>query len=805
MTRHTLEARVVAAPLTLQRVGGLPGDVLDIVSDQMRSALLEHQETARGLDELAPRLSEALYEVVPQLEDKRARRQLLANRRLIHKSCVVGWAPGVRDLVHRLLAPERQADLGRWEDLSGHAADVAAEIGRLVEADRELVGHRLTYAREVAGYLESLAVVAPDWSRWAGGNARAGGRAKSRRTELMYAMRSAAKTSPLSGLTTVRVAGSRGEGRATSRVSCQDAVGVLYGLALSDETAGSLTYRAAECTMTGPTADAGLMMVSLPAFRNGLVYREDQVVGSSSVSQWLDALGSRRLDYDEVTSALGGTRPRTRFTRLLEAGVVRPVRPWAPQEDPFAVMSRLPHLSEEAAGRLGRVSRAGAAVATGDVGERLALIDDVTLLLDGQFTDMARPAPAGSIYEDRETPSHLSPQGPALTDGVLEALAATIRPYLFRSHAYDLLVERLVAEVGVGGSCDDPLAFLMRMCANEDGDMGLMAAQMRDLRLGDDPGERAWLPVGPTSAAASVGLYVQSWPVHDQQDPALVVNQIGTGTGSLFARFHRLLGAGLTDAIREHIAGLWSASTCYELRVWTDVNTVQAACSGILPALQLPGEPLEPGGLNLQDCRLVHDPDLGTVDLLGPDGNAIGIAYLGLLPSFQLPSLARWLTILSDPWVNLFAPCDKQGPFVGPPQFDVGQEVIVEPREVFGTVVTRRASWTMRLESLPPTDGADEVSLLLAFNALRAVHGIPEEVYIHQATSGALGAGNTRKPLWVNLASVDTLRVLGSWLSPHLTHLRLVEALPRRADYQICDEPGRTYVSEDVTLVRWSR
>ncbi|MGV8973582.1 MAG: hypothetical protein ACOH10_14770 [Rhodoglobus sp.] len=804
MSLDVLGTGVVAAPLTLQRVGGLPADVLDIVSDRLRSVLLEHRKAVLGLDDLALRLGDALYAVIPRFEDKRLRRQVLRIRRLVHQRSGLQWEPGIRDALDQELEPGQRADLDRWDVLSNQAARAAAELGPLVENDHRLVVEQLAYAFEAAGYAESLALVAADWSRWAATSAKHGG-AKSRRTELLYAMRSAAKTSPLSGLTTVRVAGSRGAGRATSRVSCQDAVGVLYGLAASSETASSLRYRAAESVLSGPAADASLMMVSLPAFRNGLVYRDDQVVRSSSVLRWLDALGIDELGYDEVTRALGGTRPRTRFTRLLEAGVLRPVRPWAPGEDPFVAMSELPHLPAEIAGRLRQVSRSGEAIAEEGVRERLALIDGVAKLLDGQFADMARPSPAGSIYEDRETPAHLSPEESCLTEEVLGSLASTIRPHLFRSHAYDLLVERLVAEVGVGGTCNDPLTFFMRMCVDEDGDSGLLAAQMLDLRMRDDPGERAWLPVSPTSAAPHVGVYLQSWAARDPHDATLVVNQLGTGTGSLFARFHGLLGTELADAIREHIAGLWSASTCYELRVWTDVNTVQSACSGLLPALQLPGEPIEPDGLSLQDCKLVHDPVLDTVALLGTDGEPVGIAYLGLLPSFQLPSLARWLTILSDPWVNLFAPCDKQSPFAGPPRFADGQQVVHEPRQFSGQVVTRRASWTLRRASVPPTDGTDEVGLLLAFDAIRAAHAIPEEVYAFQATTGATRGGDTRKPLWVNLSSVDAIRMLGSWISPDATHLRLVEALPTRSQYQVRDDQGRKFVSEEVALLRWSR
>lgn len=787
------------SPLVLERVGGLPAEVLDVVGPATRRTLAEHRETQTALDELAARLSDALYLVVPQVPDARQRRRVLRNRRRIHQHQAVDWDGPTRQLVDSLLSPEGRRALRRWDELCGRSVRLRTEIGVHVGADRERVRALLDGALAVPGYEESLAVVAPDWRRWAGSAAK-GRDAKSRRTELMYAMRSAAKTSPLSGLTSVRVAGTHGTGSAVSRVAMQDAVGLLYGLASTSPE--SVRFCAAERVSV---RDGGLAMVSLPAFRNGLVYREDQVVRSGSIDLWLDVLGPGELGHEDVMSALGGEQTRNRVARLVESGVLRPVRPWAPQEDPFAALSELPGLHEAVAERLREVGECGAAIATSGTSERLELMARIQELLQDQFADIARPSPAGTVYEDRQTRPSIAPSTVAHARAALTTVAASIRPRIFRSHAYDLLVSRLVARAGVGGSCD-ALPFLMDMCADEDGDAELMASHLRDVVASADPGDRAWLPVGRSSVKPHVGLYVQSWSATGPGEPSVVVNQVGTGTGSLFARFHGLLGAPVAEAIRDHVEHAWGSSRCYELRVWSDVNTAQAAGSGLLPALVLPGEPGSADDLHLADCRLVHEPRDGTVDLVGADGQVVGVVYLGLLPSFQLPALARWLTILSDQWVNLSVQSDRRSPWAAPPALDDEPGVAFEPRVTEGPVVLRRASWTVRRDALPSLTGPDDVERLVEFDAFRTKFGIPEEVFVHKIATGySAGAGmhDARKPLWVNLASVDALSMLAGWIPGPVTSVRLTEALPGRSQYTVEDDEGRRYVSENVALVRW--
>ena len=68
---------------------------------------------------------------------------------------------------------------------------------------------------------------------------------------------------------------------------------------------------------------------------------------------------------------------------------------------------------------------------------------------------------------------------------------ALVRPQLFRSHVYDMIVDAFVREFGAGGVCRDPLGFLMRLSVERDGDPALFAAQMSDLRCAGDLGRCA--------------------------------------------------------------------------------------------------------------------------------------------------------------------------------------------------------------------------------------------------------------------------------------------------------------------------
>ncbi|MEZ5094791.1 MAG: hypothetical protein R2731_00805 [Nocardioides sp.] len=388
----------------------------------------------------------------------------------------------------------------------------------------------------------------------------------------------------------------------------------------------------------------------------------------------------------------------------------------------------------------------------------------------------------------------------------LRHLAELVRPAVFRSHVYDLVVQRFVAEHHSGGWCRDALGFLMRGSVERDADRDLQRAMGADFEARSAPGERAWLPVGVTSIGPHAGVMYQvaTGPLGDPEQPVTVVNNFGSGTGSLLARFAHLLGEEFRGQLEDHIRGAWADLPVRELTLWTEANTAQAECSGILPPLLVPGEPDAPDGLALQDCGLAHDPVTDTLALTDPRGEPFGLTYLGLTPRHLLQGYLRLLGVLADPWINGSPHSDytvTKYALLAELSTDHVEEL---PRVVQRGLVTRRRSWVVPRGMLPDIDGSDR-DLCLAASRLREEHGMPEEVFIHQL--GGFGAPMTglRKPTWTSWSSPTCLRVALGTLAPQTAHVRVVEALPASTGHVQRDPDGRPRATEHCQLLAWPR
>jgi hypothetical protein len=428
-----------------------------------------------------------------------------------------------------------------------------------------------------------------------------------------------------------------------------------------------------------------------------------------------------------------------------------------------------------------------------------------------------RSEPSEVWYEDAVTGLRLPPVlDEAETAGELRRLGAAIRPRLFRSHLYDELVRRFVAEYGRGGVCDDVLGFAMRCGAETDRDPEMERAMGLDLAAREDPGERAWLPVGPSSAPPSTAVLFQriegargAGGGDGAGHPRLVVNQFNPGTGGLLARFKELLGDGFAHALRSHVRRCWPhAEHHHELVLWTECSTAQAQSSGLLPPLTLPGELDAPGALDLTRTRLVHDPREDTLTLLAPDGLPVAVAYTGLVPAHLFPKFARFLSVLADPWVNGSPLADYRMPFQLPRD---PERVVALERRTLGRTVTRRASWIVPVDQLPLPDREDakdggDVAAVAAADAFRRAHGMPRELfaYLLPAKAAGMSPGHDRKPLWISLDSAVSLDVLAHWITPDTVHLRLVEALPAHDQHPLRDEDGDRRAAEHAVLLHWA-
>ncbi|QWF82044.1 lantibiotic dehydratase family protein [Amycolatopsis sp. CA-230715] len=797
----------------LVRVAGLDSSALDAVVPRVAEELAAVRSAERRLDTHAGPVIDVLFGLVPKLDDDvPLRREVLAGKRRVNRRAELGWGTGTRERLRARISAGDVNLVAEWDELIRSRGELMAELTGALARHRASALEGLREVLRDKGFLESLAIAAPDWIRYGRPHERGFDNPRELQTLYSYVARAALKTSPFSGLTTVGLGGRRGSGRSGNRTSATVAYLALLRLARSETTAPLLDYRPAVIRDGGAGEPAGVLVHSELVLAEGTVWRQDRVVEADHALRWISGFAGRdRVSYREVLEAVGGQRPFARFRRLLDSGVIHPVVPWRRCEAPLPVLADLVRgtESEIPADDLALAHDLGARSGDGDVAARAAAGARIAKVTEGwAIRQEAGGRPSGLVYEDRETDLELP--DPRLFSAVgddLSALGAKIRPKLFRSHVYDFLLERFVAEFGAGGCCVDPLGFLMRQMVERDSNPGYDMATAADQRTRTgDPGERAWLPVGPTSAPPNAGVMFQleadSYEAVLAGGHRLVVNNFGAGTGGMFARFRGLLGEEFSARLAEHIARCWSGVPCRELVPWTECNTAQAECAGILPPLLVPGELTTSGASTLDDTVLVHDAGTNTLSLCDRAGAPFGLAYLGLVPQHLTHSYVRLLAVLADPWINASQDCDYTLDKMPQLLRRAGQDVVSLPRTQLDRVVIGRASWLVPVDAIPPAV-ADDAAFALALREFRDRHGLPGEVFAHQL-SVFPGVG-ARKPMWISLDSPLSMRVFRQWLETGTRHVRLVEVLPSRTGHPQRDDDGRRRVTEYVTLLSWPR
>lgn len=804
----------------LSRVGGLPADAVDVVGPRTVGLLQALHDVEPRVVQAAAAVVDALFELVPQLDDDVAlRRRVLAGKRLAHRADDLPWDDATWDAVAQRLPADAAVDLGRYRAVCAERTRLVQRLEVEVEVDRERAVDRLYGLLDDERYLASLAVAAPDWLAHARPRHRRPTTVAALKTVYSYAVRASLKTSPFSALTTVAAAGSGGSARRSTQPSLVLAARALSALERDPRTAVRLRFRLAPLRPGGADAPSGVLLRAENLMADGIVWRHDRVVPADAALPWVEALADLHepFGFDDLLSRLGGRDPFTRYLRLLDTGVVRAVPPWHRREPALAALADLVRdgASPISADDLLEVHTRATAVADSEPQARLTHALRIQELTRdwGDRADLGVQTSSGSVYEDCESDLVVpDPLRSPVVRSTLDDLANAVRPYVFRSHVYDHVVRSLVAEYGRGGVCDDPLGFLMRLSLERDVDLPLQQAQTADLRQRGTAGERAYLPVGPTSAPPTAGVLVQL--AGDEHRPAdepewLVVNHFAAGSGALSARFTSLLPEAFTRRLRSFVSEGWSGVPCRELLVWTDCNNAQAQCSGLLPPLLVPGEPDDPArpdGLRLDQTRLVHDPVDDTVFLVDPAGQPFGLTYLGLTPQHLLQGYLRLLATIANPWVNGAQTSDYTATMAHDLVGACGDDVVHLPRRVAGRLVTRRESWVVPVSLLTGESRRCDVALLRRLHSLRTAHGIPDEVFVHQLGGGPDAMlGDAHKPTWLSFASTVSLESFWQWLRPGTTHVRVVEALPSRRQHLQVDRAGRPRVTEHAVFVRWDR
>lgn len=800
----------------LSRVGGLPVDAVDLVGPRTLDLLGRLDDIDGNVHKAAPVVVDALFTLVPQLDDDvPLRRRVLAGKREAHRGHDLPWEAATWHAVQQRLSDGAAADVKRYLGLCEERAELSLQLAAEIHADHLRSVDSLYALLDDERYLASLAVAAPDWLAHARPRQRRPTSVAAVKTLYSYAVRASLKTSPFSGLTTVAAAGTRGAGRRVTEPSLVLAARALSALARDPRTAVLLGFRLAPIRPGCEDAPSGVLLRAENLMADGIVWRHDRVVPADVALTWVEALAdlTEPFTFGDMVSRLGGGDPFARYLRLLDTGVVRATPPWRRRE---AALEVLADLVGDRPSPIGGVElrevhglARGVAESAPDARVQHAMrIQELTRDW-GDRADLGLQTSSGSVYEDCE--SDLAVDDPLASPEVLSALddlAATVRPYVFRSHVYDYVVRAFVAEHDRGGVCDDPLGFLMRLSLERDVDLALHRAQAADLRERGSAGGRAYLPVGSSSAPPTAGLLVQltDGDGADPDAPLLVVNHFSAGSGALSARFTSLLSADFTDRLRAFVQDGWDGLACRELLVWTDCNNAQAQCSGLLPPLLVPGEPDAPDGLQLADIRIVHDPADDTIALVDSHGTPFGVTYLGLTPQHLLQGYLRLLATIANPWVNGAQACDYTATMSHDLLSACRNDVVQLPRRVQGRVVTRRESWVVPVGLLTGDSKRCSASQLQRLHRLRSARGMPDEVFVHQLGGGPDAMlGDAHKPTWLSFASTVSLESFWQWLRPGTTHVRVVEALPSRREHRQRDRDGRARVTEHAAFVRWDR
>lgn len=801
------------------RVSGLPTETLDFVSTVTRDLLTDRRACVQRSVELAPLLEKTLFELIQSSSvDQDMRRGLLSVKRALHKNRSLPWSESLRDQALALLSEDDALSFLEFIGLDRKISGFDSAIAVAVEGDREKLLKCLSDVfAAFPEYFDSLLIAAPDWVAFAKPHLGLATSPKDIKTALLYAARASIKTSPFSGLTTVGVPNDQSAGRGRTRLGVATGQELLRLLTRDATTAALFKYRVG-VSKPGKAANEPLFLHSEIVSLDGIGWRDDRVFQANNVANWIELLhidDSAELSHAEVLSRIGGKDPFTRYIRLLDAGILYVIPPWGEGEDPIDCLASLVgDRSPVSRDELREVQNLAHNLHSRHGESRLADLAQVKRLVDGWSSKPTAGSkkPSGLIYEDRETELSLAnPFDDPLVINDMGRIREQVRPSVVRSHIYDFLVDSFVAEFGTGGICRDPLAFFMRLMVDRDTNPPFLKAQTADMSMRSSAStERAFLPVGPTSAPPSVGIHFQvaanSMKEISSGNYKIVINQFGAGTGALLARFTSLLGDGFKSELSSYVKKIWGTAEVRQLVVWGDSNTAQAESAGVLPSLQIPGELNSPGSLSIGETVLMHDSSTDTLSLCDKSGAPFGLAYLGLTPQHLMQGYTRLLAVLADPWVNVSESSDYTMTKLYEFQRFYSSEPLHLPRIEDDRIVTRRASWICPITSVPKrSKGQTDLEFILRLDEFRNKYGIPEEVFVHQLSAPGLPLLASKKPIWASLALLNSVDVFWRWLHPKTTHIRIVEALPERHNYPQRDLSGRRRATEYTSMWNWSR
>lgn len=773
--------------LVIVRVAGLAADYLELAHDVTPSRLRELDEAQAALAAVRRDAADALYLVVPSLEPP-ARRTALALRRRLHSHARGRMAHDVsphlpEQLTERLDTAEQSRDQ-RW-----------AEFESAVEADAERVPELIRHALSTPELREALELLSPGFLDLSRRSAFEVG-SRHARTALSYLGRAAVKPSPLSSLTSVAT-GQAGGGARRVEPSPLFAYRLVQALVDHPVLVKTLEFKPAY-------AITGHLVLRRAVEAHGSAWLEEDIVSTEPYQDEIDRLREwSGGDFDSLAERVGG-RPSARIARLVKLGIVQIVLPGQPGEPPYTSLWRslLDRSVDDSAISLAQSVRALESMvsrAESSGVHRAPSLDRARLIFDelGQEFRVQHQT-ARLLNEDCV---RATPRGHPLDDTSLLDWGRSVRPRLFRSHRYDAIVRWFAQEAGEGTSVPDAAGFFLAAQASP-----RFRASMRDAWAADREwiegrsNGRTFLPVGDTNAPPTLGVLYQEFS--DPERPSkgsIVINQLMNGVGGIAARFGAIrgeTGGRIRADLLEWIDELFPAvRKRLAFHPSSEVNPLQGAARGILPAVEWPTDPWRTGTHSLARIGLRHDREREVLDFVEAGGEPVAVIHLGIVPAWAIAGARGLALCVMDPWIDGTELTLDANPL------ERARSASTQPahrsREYDAGLVVRRETWMVEAADLPvPQASETSAEFVYRFDRWRRGIGLPVEVF-GLAVSAAGFDSESRKPLWLNSHSAHSLFAVLPLLGEG-THVRFQEVLPGRV-------AGPDRVAEHLRLLRWER
>lgn len=815
------------SPFRVDRVAGISSSRVDLDLAEARDAAAALDDLDAQVQQMTGPITDMLFTAVASAaSDKTARRALLDARRSAHdpfgqpmsqtKLAVASEAVG------RHLGPQEAVFFDSWATMRRRRTAMMDELevtfGRELEEASQTLGQLLADPLLATG----IAQASPHLGRTlAAPDLRPG--SKSARSFTAYTTRAAFKTSPFSTLTSVCLAGAEVAVQGEELTVSQSHLNAwLDSLAANEDCIGAFHLEALPTPGVNP-AD-GDVTVPVITSSDNFSWRTDKQVSMASMATLLSRLQFMGRQPAKIyLQALGGADPFAMLRRLIDVNVVRVVAPWGyGDRDKIGSLIRAlnTHGSPaalQAASQLTEMQGSIKTLSSLTGRERAAALLTLANSAESALQDRGcRRADASFTLFSDATPTFQTPAFDA-ADGELASLGEALRPYIFRSHVYDWLRGKFVERFGTGATCTNVLGFLRDLAADRQGAPGLLEATRLDASLRGRPTERAWLPVGNSTAPPALAVMYQM-AAHSQEELengnfTMVVNQFNPGLGGLVARFQPSeLGSSqqTDDGVRDHLrgwaTGLYPGAKPLEFVPSSGVNTMQAGCEGTFPRIGWPTElPVgdgQPGALAVDELVLIHRGDTDVMDFAGPHGEPVAPMYMGLVPQHLLTGPERFLAELANPWVNGATFAMHRLPTL-PPE---GAATTVSERRQYGRIVTRRRSWTMPLGRLPlPTVGELDVSYFRRINSWRRTEGLPEHVFLHLRSAMKSASSPAPKPVWISFTSQHCLAQFKVLLLGEADGATFTEVLPDTPEQWLLSPDDEPHSVEHISFLRWER